>query len=578
MPRCRTDEKAYPHTEFLMHKRMLLAELEEDEDTLMNSFDRSRALIQAWHTNWGVPILRWKCKVHTLGGETIEVQVHSLETVLHLARKVQAATSTTSWSQQIFVAGREEPLHQSAAMATVNGTTALYMLPDSQADIACQEKDLQELTDMERYTRVLSLNACAQRFKKELRGLVVICKRSLSVEGTVPRTFVTPHLQQGSLGIPYTQPGTRGAMAVGKKLRIFGEGGKGWCHWRLFRLYEDKIGYYPKFTRIALGPAGMEVLGPAPQETIRLGNLDAQWVSRTQAYPRRAWTKEQETQLRSVQQRNRQMMGVLRDRVKELVQVKAARQAEMKRGGTALGTGRWVRLKFNHGVPESRRELLLKAPDEDKAHQWRVALRDVAVQLWSSGALAEAEAKLDSVAAAARHAAAAAAAAADASLDADTDDDDADEDVRTQGKRVVELLRELGKALYDRGINLLDEISVDSNGFLASEDFVEFVDGLDLQGWGESEVGELLEHFENKEEQVQAAELCKALGLAAVESAPGGPVCYRDPKPPKREEPVPTQIYDAHANGGNVQTEVAGAGADMLLAAEGRLLFRAIAK
>jgi hypothetical protein len=56
--------------------------------------------------------------------------------------------------------------------------------------------------------------------------------------------------------------------------------------------------------------------------------------------------------------------------------------------------GRWIVLRFNRGVAAGRRELLLRAPDEDAAHQWRLQLRSAARALWESGELQRAEAVL----------------------------------------------------------------------------------------------------------------------------------------------------------------------------------------
>ena len=121
------------------------------------------------------------------------------------------------------------------------------------------------------------------------------------------------------------------------------------------------------------------------------------WASQLDGYPDQIWSRALEGRLNAVYKALRHAPGIpdlfMAEQAQEL-RVRKSRLVSAQRQFRALGCGRWVVLRFSRGVVAERRELLLRAPDEDTAHKWRLRLRGVARALWESGELQRAEAVL----------------------------------------------------------------------------------------------------------------------------------------------------------------------------------------
>jgi hypothetical protein len=172
-------------------------------------------------------------------GQAIPVQMHSLETVLHINLQIQKAIGAAPWSQQLFVAGSEDALSWCADVASLNANDALFLVIDP---LANEDENV-------------------ERFEYDLRGYT---------------TWPDPPrcLGSGMLGIPYTK-GTHAQRGQGNNF--------GWCHWRHFELHPQMLGFYRKNWPVCpnLGCDGHgddDRSGEAPEEILRLQNLDPRCV------------------------------------------------------------------------------------------------------------------------------------------------------------------------------------------------------------------------------------------------------------------------------------------------------------
>jgi hypothetical protein len=170
-----------------------------------------------------------------MSGQAIPVQLNSLETVLHINLQIQEAIGAAPWSQQLFVAGSEDPLSWCADVASLNADDALFLVIDSQAN---------EAANLRRFKAQVLFNALGRAAPG----------RWVELHPEPP-----PCLMEAKLGIPYT----KGTHARG------GQGSdSGWCHWRHFELHPQVLGYYRKDWPIGGSSRDGDRSGEAPQEVL----------------------------------------------------------------------------------------------------------------------------------------------------------------------------------------------------------------------------------------------------------------------------------------------------------------------
>jgi hypothetical protein len=129
----------------------------------------------------------------------------------------------------MFRAGHADPLEITSSMSQLYtmGCRDLFMIPDTEANTACQVTDLASLTGEELRTRKAALQQCVLNFQKLMQANTDMA--TAARDGRVPNEWVHPQIFQGRLGIPYQNR--------------WGS----WTRWRVFRLYPSVLGYYPKF-------------------------------------------------------------------------------------------------------------------------------------------------------------------------------------------------------------------------------------------------------------------------------------------------------------------------------------------